>query len=99
MSTEVSALDAARRRYGRLAAIATEAGTSRVTVYAHFPTRGEAARSGRIDSRALVLVNVTGGGAARLAADHPLIQAEPRLRLSRAAVASGEAAALVTMLF
>jgi cysteate synthase len=43
----------------------------------------DAVSSERIDKGSTVLLNITGGGRLRLATDHPLVSAEPRLRLSR----------------
>jgi cysteate synthase len=51
----------------------------------------EAAAQDRIDPDAVVLLNITGGGRARLARDHVLVPVTPRLRLSRADLARGDA--------
>lgn len=62
----------------------------------------DAVRQGRIPSHAVGLLNVTGGGRARLASDYSLIQARPDLRLNRGNYLSvegiGEIAQLVSKL-
>lgn len=45
-----------------------------------------AAGQGKIGKEAAVLLNITGGGRLRLAKDHPLVPAEPRLRLIRKSI-------------
>jgi cysteate synthase len=52
----------------------------------------DAAINERIDKEAVVLLNVTGGGRARLRKMHPMVSAEPRLRLTRESLACGGAA-------
>jgi cysteate synthase len=43
----------------------------------------DAARQGRLEKEAVVLLNITGGGRRRLEKDYRLVPAEPRLRLIR----------------
>jgi cysteate synthase len=43
----------------------------------------DAVLQGRVEREAVVLLNITGGGRRRLARDHSLVPAEPKLRLSR----------------
>lgn len=43
----------------------------------------DAVVQGRVEREAVVLLNITGGGRRRLARDHFLVPAEPKLRLSR----------------
>lgn len=52
----------------------------------------DAAAGGLVDPQASVLLNVTGGGRRRVSQDHRLVPAEPQLRLTRASLASPEAA-------
>lgn len=47
----------------------------------------DAAAQVKLDKEAVVLLNITGGGRLGLAKDHPLIPAEPRLRLIRESIA------------
>jgi cysteate synthase len=53
----------------------------------------DAVSSGRVEREATVLLNVTGGGRARLASEHELIQPEPHVRFGPDQVASGHALA------
>jgi cysteate synthase len=46
----------------------------------------DAVRTGKVDRASVVLLNVTGGGRARLALRHTLVPADPKLRLARDAV-------------
>lgn len=59
----------------------------------------DAAAGGRMPPDASILLNITGGGRSRLAADHGLIQAEPDVSFDFAQVASGEAAERILDLF
>jgi cysteate synthase len=52
----------------------------------------EAVATREIDQDSVILLNVTGGGRLRLAADYELVQAEPRLRLTMESVASPDTA-------
>jgi cysteate synthase len=58
----------------------------------------EAVATREIDQDSVILLNVTGGGRLRLAADYGLVQAEPRLRLTMESVASSDAARRVAEL-
>ncbi|MER5363290.1 cysteate synthase [Streptomyces sp. NPDC002785] len=57
-----------------------------------------AVRDGALARDSSVLLNVTGGGRARLAQDHPLVQAEPQLRV-RVDESCDEALAAIAELF
>jgi cysteate synthase len=43
----------------------------------------DAVAGGRVEPDAVILLNITGGGRRRMARDHSLVPAEPKLRLSR----------------
>lgn len=60
---------------------------------------GEAVAQGRIGKDAVVLLNITGGGRQALERDYPLTSPEPRLRLGREALASGEAVDQIAALY
>jgi len=51
----------------------------------------DAAVRGVVDRASVILLNVTGGGRLRLRQDYSLIQAEPRLRLTRRSLSDGSA--------
>lgn len=51
----------------------------------------DAVCQGKIEKESSVLLNVTGGGRRRLSDDHPIIPAEPTLRLTRKALAQADA--------
>jgi cysteate synthase len=59
----------------------------------------EAVATREIDQDSVILLNVTGGGRLRLAANYGLVQAEPRLRLTMESAASPDTARRVADLF
>lgn len=59
----------------------------------------DAVAEGRVRREAAVLLNITGGGRLRLARDHPLVQAEPQLRVTRESIAREETRQRISALF
>jgi cysteate synthase len=59
----------------------------------------DAVAQGSVGREASVLLNITGGGRLRRAQDHPLIQAQPQLRLTTESIASEEAIHRISELF
>lgn len=58
----------------------------------------DAVAQGKVRRESVVLLNVTGGGRLRFRADHPLVPAEPQLRLTRKSLATADAQHLVAEL-